>query len=74
MLARVSQRTRGGHNRAGSACQGKFRIYEGSASRVFRRAPSSARWFHFWTDEMEFSAIEQFPLNGLACLHADGGG
>jgi hypothetical protein len=27
----------------------------------------------FWTEEMELAAIEQFPLNGLACLHADGG-
>ncbi len=74
MLARVSQRTRRSQNRAGNACLGKFRIYKGSPGRVFRRAPSSARWLDFWTNQMEFAPIEQFPLNGFACLHADGGG
>lgn len=74
MLARVSQRLGGGQNRAGNVCWGKFRIYKGSVGRVFRRAPSSTRWLDFWTDQMEFAAIEQFPLNGFACLHADGGG
>src|SRR2546425_1086874 len=74
MLARVWQRTRRGQNRAGNVCRGKFRIYKGSVGRVFGRAPSSARWLDFWTDQMEFAAIEQFPLNGFARLHADGGG
>jgi hypothetical protein len=27
-----------------------------------------------WTDQMEFSAIEQFPLHGFAWFDTDGSG
>jgi len=27
-----------------------------------------------WTEQVEFSAIEQFPLHGFASFDADGGG
>src|SRR5437016_10450470 len=38
------------------------------------RSTPRAGWLHLGTDEMKFTAIEQLPLDGLACLHADGGG
>ena len=74
MLARVSQRPRPGQNRARNARRCKFRIYKGSTGWIFGRPPPSARRFDFGTDQMEFTAIEQLPLNGFTWLDADGGG
>ena len=74
MLARASRGPRQGQNRAGSGSPGTFRNYTGSAGRYFGRAPPRARWFNFWTEQMEFTAIEQFPLHGFTRLQADGGG
>ena len=74
MLAGAWQRAGPRQNRVGNARRGKFRIYKGSTGWIFGRPPSSARGFDLGTDQMEFSAIEQFPLNGFTWLDADGGG
>ena len=73
MLARVSLNARPGQSRAKDGCQGKFRIYKGSAGRVFGRATPSTGRLDLRPDQMELTPIEQFPLHGLAGLDADGG-
>ena len=73
MLARVSLRAGPGQNRAEDGCRGKFRIYKGSAGRVFGRATPSTGRLDLRPDQMELTAIKQFPLHGLTGLDADGG-
>jgi hypothetical protein len=51
---------------------GNFRVYEVSTDRFGGGSPSRARRLGMGTDQVEFCAIQQFPLHGFAGFDADG--